>query len=93
VLGLALFRGGAVKLAAGVYEPAGGLGLVAHDSVSCFPVRLQGVEQVATCITLPDKISNREQFESIDKSNLVATSALVVADAALALDIAVGQEG
>jgi hypothetical protein len=49
VLGLTPFRGGAIKLAAGVYEPPGRLGLLVSRRVSIW---LEGVKEVATCIAL-----------------------------------------
>lgn len=72
VLRLAPLRGRAVKLAAGVDEPAGALALVFAGSIL---VGLYGVEKVAASVAL------------------VTTGAEVVADAAFALDVAIGQEG
>jgi hypothetical protein len=76
VLRLALLRGGAVELAAGVDEPAGGLGrdVVVGLGGALLGLGLEGIEQVAALVAL------------------VAAGVGVSAQAALALDETVGEE-
>ncbi len=54
VLGLAALRGGTVELAAGVDQPAGGLGLLVPLGVE---VGLEGVEEVAAGVALGNELA------------------------------------
>jgi hypothetical protein len=56
MLGLALFRGGAVELATGVDQPTGRLGLLVSRGIQIW---LEGIKEIAAGVALAKSISNQ----------------------------------